>query len=167
MVLRSAQPERGPLAPPGRYQVRVTADGRSQTRPLEVQMNPNLKGVTQADLEEQFKLATQLRDRTSAAHEAVIRIRKVRAERQDRLPAGVLQELAAIEGELYQVKNRSPRDTLNYPVKLDNRLAALSRVVDSADARPTDQTYEVFKLLSRDLDVLLRRLDAVLRDERP
>jgi photosystem II stability/assembly factor-like uncharacterized protein len=166
LVLRSAQPERGPLAPPGRYQVRVTADGRSQTRDLQVQINPNLKGVTQADLEEQFKLATQLRDRTSAAHEAVIRIRKVRAERQGRLPAGVLEELAAIEGELYQVKNRSPRDTLNYPVKLDNRLAALSRVVESADARPTDQTYEVFELLSRDLDVLLRRLEALLQQVR-
>ena len=42
LVLRSAQAERGPLAPPGRYQVRVTADGQSQMRPLEVRMNPNL-----------------------------------------------------------------------------------------------------------------------------
>jgi hypothetical protein len=56
---------------------------------------------------------------------------------------------------------------LNYPVKLDNRLAALSRIVESADARPTDQTYQVFKLLSSDLDVLLRRLEGVLQKDLP
>jgi photosystem II stability/assembly factor-like uncharacterized protein len=178
MVLRSAQPERGPLAPPGRYQVRVTANALSQTRPLEVRINPNLKGVSQADLEEQFRLAVQIRDKTSAAHEAVIRIRALKAQVADRLKGNEDRLLAAraetfaaaagaVEGELYQVKNRSPRDTLNYPVKLDNRLAALSRIVESADARPTDQTYEVFKLLSSELDVLLRRLEGVLQRDLP
>jgi hypothetical protein len=178
MVLRSAQPDRGPLATPGLYQVRVTANGQSQTQPLEVRINPNLKGVSRADLEEQFKLAVQIRDKTSAAHEAVIRIRALKAQVADRLKGNDDRLLAAraeafvtaasaVEEELYQVKNRSPRDTLNYPVKLDNRLAALSRIVESADTRPTDQTYQVFKLLSRELDVLLRRLEGVLQKDLP
>jgi photosystem II stability/assembly factor-like uncharacterized protein len=178
LILRSAQAERGPLAPPGRYQVRVTANGQSQTRPLEVRMNPNLKDVTQADLEEQFKLAVQVRDKTSAAHQAVIRIRDLKAQVADRLKGNedrilaaradtLVAGLSAVEEELYQVKNRSPRDTLNYPVKLDNRLAVLGRIVDSADARPTDQTYEVFQRLSDDLDALLRRLEGVLQKDLP
>jgi hypothetical protein len=120
----------------------------------------------------------QVRDKTTAAHQAVIRIRDLKAQVADRLKGNedrilaaradtLVAGLSAVEEELYQVKNRSPRDTLNYPVKLDNRLAVLGRIVDSADARPTDQTYEVFKRLSDDLDALLRRLEGVLQKDLP
>ena len=56
-----------------------------------------------------------------------------------------------MEEEIYQVKNRSPKDPLNYPIRPNNRLAALQRVVESAEARPTDQSYEVFELLCGEL----------------
>ena len=178
MILRSANPALGPMAPPGRYQVRVTADGQARTQPLEVRMNPNLKAITSADLQAQFDLARQIRDRTSAAHEAVIRIRAIRAEVDGRLAkagdarlaaaaAPLLRALGGIEEELYQVKNRSPKDPLNFPIKLNNRLAALSRLVDSAEAKPTAQTYVVFEKLSADLAVLLSRLDAALARDLP
>jgi hypothetical protein len=178
MILRSSNPGQGPLAAPGRYQVRVTVDGVSRAQPLEVRPNPNLADVTARDLEEQFELARRIRDKTSAANEAVIRIRALRAQVEDRLArdgeaglraaaASFLQPLAEVEQELYQVRNRSPKDPLNYPIKLNNRLAVLSRVVESADARPTAQTYEVFDRLSRELDVLLRRLERSLSNELP
>jgi photosystem II stability/assembly factor-like uncharacterized protein len=178
LVLRSASPAQGPMAPPGRYQVRVTADGQARTQPLEVRMNPNLAAITVADLQEQFALAQQIRDRTSAAHEAVIRIRAIRGELDDRLAkagdaglaataAPLLRALSGIEEELYQVKNRSPKDPLNFPIKLNNRLAALSRLVDSAEAKPTAQTYVVFEKLSADLAALLSRLDAALARDLP
>jgi photosystem II stability/assembly factor-like uncharacterized protein len=176
MILRSAQPDRGPLAPPGRYQVRVTADGPAQTRSLAIEPNPLLADLTQSHLEEQFALATKIRDATSAANEAVVRIRDVKKQlaarlEQQRRPwlaaAPLLRELSAVEEELYQVKNRSPKDPLNYPVKLNNRLAALGRVVESADARPTDQSYQVFEKLSAELRVLLGRIEAALERELP
>jgi hypothetical protein len=166
------------MAPPGRYQVRVTADGQARTQPLEVRMNPNLAAITVADLQEQFALAQQIRDRTSAAHDAVIRIRAIRAEVDDRLAkdkdarvattaSTLLRALSGIEEELYQVKNRSPKDPLNFPIKLNNRLAALSRLVDSAEAKPTAQTYIVFEKLSADLAALLSQLDAALARHLP
>jgi hypothetical protein len=178
MILRSANPALGPMAPPGRYQVRVTADGQARTQPFEVRMNPNLKTITAADLQEQFTLAQQIRDRTSAAHEAVIRIRAIRDQVNDRLAkdkdarvaataSTLLRALGAVEEELYQIKNRSPKDPLNFPVKLNNRFAALSRLVDSAEAKPTAQTYVVFEKLSADLAVLLSRLDAALARDLP
>ena len=176
IILRSSSIDRGPLAPPGRYQVRLTASGLTRTEPLEVRMNPNLRGVTAADLEAQFRLASSIRDRTSAANEAVLRIRALREQveaRRARAPdlasasGPFLDRLAAIEGELYQVRNRSPKDPLNFPIKLNNRLSALLRHVDSSDAPPTDQSRVVFGKLSADLDLHQRALETTLARHLP
>ncbi|HEX2718023.1 MAG TPA: hypothetical protein VHM30_12605, partial [Gemmatimonadaceae bacterium] len=79
------------------------------------------------------------------------------------------------EDSIYQTKNRSNQDPLNYPIRLNNRIAALSGVVGGTDARPTDQSYSVFNTLSaqldiqlatlkRTLDTMLPRLNAALTD---
>ena len=75
--------------------------------------------------------------------------------------------LGAIEAEIYQVKNRSSQDPLNYPIRLNNKLAALAGVVGSADAAPTDQSTRVFDELSAALQVQLDRLKAVLDADVP
>jgi hypothetical protein len=87
------------------------------------------------------------------------------AERKAKAPRAFATEadrlvarLSAIEGEIYQVKNQSGQDPLNYPIKLNNKIAALSGVVASADARPTKQSYEVFDMLSAQLDTQLAAL---------
>jgi photosystem II stability/assembly factor-like uncharacterized protein len=176
MILRSAQPQLGPLASPGRFTVRLLVDGRSETRDLVVSKDPRLATVTQADLDEQLALTMQVRDKTSAANEGVVRIRDLKSEIADRVslahderitvPANALaKKLGAIEEELYQVKNQSPKDVFNFPVKLNNRLAALMRVLQSADARPTDQTYTVFKQLSAELNGHLEALEAIVRTD--
>jgi len=129
-------------------------------------MDPRLKGVTLADLQEQFGLAVKIRDRTSAANEAVIRIREVRGQVEDRLQQSNDRQLAeaaerllagigAVEEDLYQVRNRSRQDPLNFPIKLNNRLASLRRSVENGDARPTDAAYVVFEELAAELDAHL------------
>lgn len=70
-------------------------------------------------------------------------------------------KLLAIEEDLYQTKNRSGQDPLNFPIKINDRIAALGSSVEKGDARPTAAAYVVFKELSADLDVILRRLDSV------
>jgi photosystem II stability/assembly factor-like uncharacterized protein len=167
----------GPLAPPGRYQVRVTADGASAVRPLEVRRDPRSL-ATDADLQEQFELAKRINDRVGAAHRAVIRIRALKAQIQERAKAAgpksarlgiaataLVTKLTEIEGEIYQWRNQSNQDPLNFPIKVNNKLAALQGVVESADARPTAQSYEVFKVLSARLDASLAALDGVLASE--
>jgi hypothetical protein len=72
-----------------------------------------------------------------------------------------------IEGEIYQYRNRSSQDPLNYPIRLNNKLAALQGVVEGGDGRPTEQSYTVFKELSSRLDAELAKLDAVLKAELP
>ena len=79
----------------------------------------------------------------------------------------ITDELTAVEEAIYQTKNRSNQDPLNFPIRLNNKLAALGGVVASGDARPTDQDHAVFDELSAALQVQLDRLAAVIRDRIP
>jgi photosystem II stability/assembly factor-like uncharacterized protein len=167
MIVWSAQPQRGPKAPPGQYQVRLSASGKTLVQDLEVKIDPNLEGITQADLEEQFKLASEIRDKTSEANEAVIQIRKVRKElvEKDSIKHGaIINKLTEIEEALYQTKNRSNQDPLNFPIRLNNRLASLRRSVETGDAKPTAGSYQVFRELSTELEDYLKKQDGLIAE---
>jgi hypothetical protein len=172
---------RGPLAAPGTYQVRVTADGQTDTQPFAVRREPHvLKDVTDQDLREEFDLAIKVRDKASQANDAVLLVRGIKAqieERKARLDAKsapvakALDEfaaaLSAIEGEIYQVKLQSSQDPLNFPIKLNNKIAALQGVVESADVRPTEQEYSVFRTLSNRLDEQLGKMETATKTRMP
>ena len=70
--------------------------------------------------------------------------------------------LTAVEGELYQYQNRSTKDPLNFPPKLNNKIAVLLSVVDSGDGKPTEQSYSVFRDLSLRLTAEQARLQALV-----
>jgi hypothetical protein len=170
MIIWSARPQRGPYAPIGTYQVRLTALGKSHNTDFELEMDPNLEGVTAEDLQKQFDLAIQIRDKVSEANEAVILIRNIRSQANE-LKAStkvkaqideILSKMKVIEEDLYQVQNQSGQDPLNFPIKLNNRLASLQRSVESGQARPTDAAYVVFEELSGELENHLAKLDEVL-----
>jgi len=72
-------------------------------------------------------------------------------------------KLGAIEEDVYQVRNRSNQDPLNFPIKLNNRLAALGRSIETGDGKPTAGAYKVFEELSRELAVQQGRLDDALK----
>ena len=171
----------GPVAVPGSYKARVTAGAWSETQPFTVREDPRVKYTT-ADLQRQFDLLVQIRDRLSAANDAVTRIREVRGQIETVVghawgQAGAREigpkadslktKLAAIEEEIYQVKNQSGEDPLNFPIRLNNRISALASVVGSADAPPTDQAVAVFGQLSAMLQAQLDRLKAVLDTDLP
>lgn len=173
MIIWSARPQQGPKAPPGKYQVRFTAGDYAQTYGFELKMDPNLKGITEKDLQEQFEMAVKIRDKTSAANEAVIRIREVRKQltakmekakdaNLDAAAKPFLDKIAGIEQQLYQVKNQSNQDPLNFPIQLNNRLAYLRKSLENGDARPTDGVHKVFEELSKELEGHLKNLRAAM-----
>jgi hypothetical protein len=154
--------------------VRVTANGATETQPLVVRIDPRLTGVTAAHLREQFDFAMRVRARVSAANDAVIRIRRLRsaiADRVARAPSlasagdSASRALVGVEEALYQTRNRSGQDPLNFPIKLNNRIASVGRSVQRGDARPTAAAHVVFRELSAELDVELARLDRVMAGE--
>ena len=174
MILWGANPRNGPEAPLGKYQVRFTSGAYSKTFPFNVKMNPNLKGVTEADFKETFELAMKIRDRESAANEAVIRIREIRKQMDAGLKEtsdpvitayakDLTSKLTVIEEDLYQVRNRSGQDPLNFPIKLGNRISAVRRSLETGDGKPTAGVYKVFDELSKELDGQLAKLDNTLK----
>ncbi len=173
MIIWSARPTRGPRAPIGEYQVRLTVDGESQTQSFGIVMNPNLEGVTAADLKEQFDLAIKIRNRTSEANETVIQIQNIYQAIDTQDLAGslgaeaeeMMLKLSHIEQDLYQVQNQSPQDPLNFPIKLNNRLASLRRSIENGQAKPTDAAYQVFEELSKELDGHLGKYNTILNTD--
>ena len=77
------------------------------------------------------------------------------------------KKLTTVEEALYQTKNKSSQDPLNYPIRLSNKLAALSGVVGSADAAPTEQSLAVYADLASKIDKELLSLQGVLDQDVP
>lgn len=166
----------GPYAAPGTYQVRMTVNGVAQTQSFQVKKHPMHKDVTDADLQEQFDLVIRIRDKTSEANQAVIDIRRIKADVADRLSkssdarlktAGdnLVAALSEVEGEIYQVKNESGQDPLNFPIKVNNRLASLMSMINSGDGKPIGNAEPIFNALSGELKVLTDNVDRILAKE--
>jgi hypothetical protein len=168
----------GPVAPPGRYQVQLKIGGLTQTRSFEIVKDPRVR-ATQRDLEAQFRLLLQIRDRLSETHQAVLRCRDVRRQLEEivrraegrpeaaeavRAARELAERLRAIEAELWREDADSP---LAPPSALNFRLAALSTFVDSADYVPARQHRAVFRDLSARVEHHLRALRRIYRAELP
>ena len=162
----------GPTAPPGTYQVRMIVDGKAvSTERFVLKKDPRTK-ATAADLAAQFAFLINVRDRTTAANDAVKTVRWVKSQLDDRekrltgqakadfqaQAAPLRAELSVVEDSVYQTKNRSGQDPLNYPIRLNNKIAALAGVAGSAEAAPTRQTTDVYTGLSKQLDVELTKM---------
>jgi photosystem II stability/assembly factor-like uncharacterized protein len=168
----------GPLAVPGTYQVRLTANGKTLTQQFEVEKDPRLDSVTIADLTEQFTLSMKIRDELTQSDEIVILIRELKRQMDDRLKSNqdaalktsldqFREKLSAIEEDVYQVRNRSGQDPLNFPIKLNNKIAALGAHVAHGDGKPTAASYDVFDLLTKRLNEEQGKLDQALKADLP
>ena len=152
----------GPAVPPGRYTARLVADGTTLTSPLVVVRNPRLTDVTDADLRAQFAFARKVRDKAEEANQSVIRIRRVKAQLADRLKKSddailkskgdtLRAHASAVEENIYQVRNQSGQDPLNFPIKVNNRLATLLSMTERGDGAPTNNLPEIYEILNTEL----------------
>jgi len=173
----------GPIVVPGHYQVRLTANGHSETVPLEVVLDPRLKGTTSdrdlaalADL--QMKTWTDI----DALHRAVNQIRDTRArlETIKKWSAGkpaakpVLEaadalaaKFAPIEARLIQVQLAASEDNLRYPNMLNEQYDTFSQTLDSVDVRPTEPQLQVFAYLHGELGKALANWRSVAGTDLP
>ncbi|MBI3004784.1 MAG: glycosyl hydrolase [Ignavibacteriales bacterium] len=172
---------RGPVVAPGSYTVRLAVGKDTLRQTFELKKDPRLE-TTQEEFAEQFSLAMKIKDKLSAAHEAINTIREIKKQAEELTKKSANhpskntvadaakklgEKLSAVEEELIQVKIKSNQDALNYPIKLNNKLAALAGNVGSADTKPTRQQLEVFADLSARTDVQLTKLKDILATEVP
>jgi photosystem II stability/assembly factor-like uncharacterized protein len=162
----------GPAVPPGRYTIRLTADGQALTAPISVRRNPWITDVTDADLRAQYAFSKRVRDKAEEANQAVIAIRRVKAQLADRTRrsddaalksagATLSTNSSAVEENIYQVRNQSGQDPLNFPIKVNNRLANLLSMAERGDGPPTTHMPEILGILSAELKTYTDRLAEV------
>ncbi|HET6843788.1 MAG TPA: glycosyl hydrolase [Candidatus Angelobacter sp.] len=159
----------GPLALPGKYTVRLTVGTVSQTQPLEIMPDPRVKNVSMADLQKQFDLGMQVRDANTDLHRAINQIRELRAQLKtltqrfadDPKLKPLIQnaealdrKLTPVEEDLIQVNMTGSEANLAYPNKLNEEFDTFSSSIQG-DFTPTEQQYQVLKMLRGQLDQLL------------
>jgi hypothetical protein len=177
LIYWAASTTNGPLAPWGEYRVRLTAGGDQDEESFAILKDPRLTDIRQRDIDEQFALARRIVARTSDANSAVIRIRSCKTQIDQRIAAGdaevdsageaLKSALSRVEEAIYQVRLQSGQDPLNFPIRLNNKIAALLGVVESAEDRPTDQTYQVLDFLSGELQIEQDELGAIIQRDVP
>lgn len=166
----------GPRVVPGSYQAKLTAGGQAQTVSFEVRKDPRV-AATPADYQRRYDLHARIRDKLTETHDAITRLRDVRDQLKavaDRSKAAgkdttiavaanaLVKQLTAAEEALYQTKNKSSQDPLNYPVRLNNKLSQLTSTVDGADAPPTDQAAAVYADIAARINEQLAAIRDVL-----
>jgi hypothetical protein len=171
----------GPQAVPGNYKVKLTVDGESQEQEFEILKDPRTT-ATLADMQAKFDFLMEVRDKVSETHEAIADIRRVRKQMQQVTEKVKGQEdmkdvvekakeidkkMKAVEEELYQTKNQSRQDPLNYPIKLSNKLAHLNSLEGMSDFKPTKQSLSFQKEVSSQIDAQLSQWKEILEKEVP
>jgi photosystem II stability/assembly factor-like uncharacterized protein len=163
---------RGPAIVPGIYKVRLTANGKSQTQSFEVKRDPRLT-TTPEEYGRQLEVALQIHNKLSQSNEAVIQIRDIRKQLDEYVARvkdakvsdaakALAKNLTVVEEALYQTKNRANEDPLNFPIKLNNKLAALEGTVESSDNAPTVQSTQVYEDLASQVNSQLEKLKRIV-----
>ena len=171
----------GPMAVPGTYKVKLTVDDQSMESDFEILKDPRSESSIEG-LQSQFDFLISVRDKVSEIHTGIKDIRDVKKqikgltdkiadeeEYKDLVEQGKLinKELTEIEETLYQTKNRSGQDPLNFPIRLNNKLAHLSGVAGRGDYPPTDQTIAVRDELVTQIDEQLDKLQSIMETKVP
>ncbi len=155
----------GPQAVPGTYTVRLERDDDVLEQEFDILADPRT-GLSQTQLEEQFSFIQSINDKVTESHEAIIQIRAIRDQMNDYQGKIADQEgmeeiieyatttdsiLTVVEEALYQTKNQSRQDPLNFPIRLTNKLAHLNSLTQGAYP-PTAQAKEVKAELTSKID---------------
>ena len=168
----------GPKAVPGKYKAVLKVGDEEQSIQFEVVKDPRASASIE-DLQAQADFIAGVRDKLSQVHRRIKHMRDVRSQigalkkRLDKKEhADLIQQadaitkkLTEIEETLYQTKNQSRQDPLNFPIRLNNRLSGVVSVVSTGDNAPTRQAIQVRDELVRLIDKQLKDLDSVLKDD--
>ncbi|TDW95770.1 WD40/YVTN/BNR-like repeat-containing protein [Dinghuibacter silviterrae] len=165
----------GPKAAPGHYSARFRYDKDSVDVPFVIKGDPNY-ALTEADYDAQAGFLLQVRDKFDDVQKAILRLRSVRTQLGDlnsrldtaqnkdirKYADSLSHRLTKIEEALYQTKSKSSEDMLNYPIKINDKLAGVYNTASVGYTTPSKQVRDVFADLSAKADVQLTALKEVL-----
>ena len=169
----------GPRAIPGNYKVSLNVNDEEQTESFTILADPRAES-TLADMQQQFAFIKDVNKTMDDAHKSIKKIRAVNKQLgafQKQYAAdenvkelvekakALEEQLSNIEKELYQTKNRSGQDPLNFPIKLTNKLGHLNSLVSMGDFAPTEQDIAVKNELTGEIEKQLAAFNTILNDE--
>jgi hypothetical protein len=171
----------GPVALPGSYKVRLIYNNDSLQSDFSIIKDPR-SDVSLEQLKEQFDFLIEVRNKVSETSEAILKIRKARAqinELTSKLSNDSIYDpirefsdsintlITKVEETLYQTKNQSRQDPLNFPIKLNNKLAHLMMLTSIGDYQPTQQAFEFKQEVTESINKALADLNEILETQIP
>ena len=166
----------GPKAIPGKYFAKLSINGKSKETEFFILKDERSKSTIN-ELKNQFNFLIEIRDKISEIHQSISDMRfvtnqintfKSKIENNKEIITkmkNLIDEIKVIENELYQTKNKSRQDPLNYPIKLNNKLAHLSSVAGNGNYKPTDQMIEVKNELIKKINQELKKWDLIKKEK--
>lgn len=169
---------RGPKAAPGEYFAKFKTGKDSAEVKFTILGDPNYK-ATQTEYEEQLKFLLTARDKFSEIIKALKNIKDIRQQMTDLtaragkdLPKEIKQQVDSInrqmkevEEALHQTKAKSSQDVLNYPIRLDDKLAGIYNAAAAGNAAPSKQAKDAYAELTVLIDTELAKLKKVMNDD--
>jgi photosystem II stability/assembly factor-like uncharacterized protein len=162
----------GPMALPGKYKVELTVNDTKETQGFNILRNP-VSEVTESEMKAQFDFINDINKKMTEIHQALKNVQKIRGQ------VGVLKEavkntethkallefadalvkdITKIEEALYQTKSKSGQDPLNFPIRLNNKLAHLNSLTRIGNYAPTQQAIDFKNDIVKDIDLELKNL---------
>lgn len=165
----------GPKVTPGQYQVRLKVDDAVQEQSFTILKDPRLT-ASQEELEQQYAFLMDIHQKVSEVNQAIANIRTVRSQLnalkervadEDRLQPVVAaadslnKQMTEVEEALYQTKNQSRQDPLNYPIRLGNKLAHLLSLYSIGQSQPPQQAFAFKEEITEKINVELAQWEAI------
>jgi hypothetical protein len=167
----------GPAAPPGQYTAELKIEDKTVKTQFDILLDPRSEGTAE-DRQVQFEFLLGIRNKLDETHDAIRNMRDIKSQIKSlnsRIDinkfAEVIKEgerldslMTDIEKVLYQTKLESNQDMLNYPIKLNNKLAHVASLASMGIYRPTDQMIAVKVEITKEIDIELKKW-YVIKDE--
>ncbi|MBC6490552.1 WD40/YVTN/BNR-like repeat-containing protein [Flavihumibacter stibioxidans] len=165
-------------AAPGNYFARIRVGKDSAEVPFVLKADPNYK-ITQSDYEAQFSFLREVQGKFNDVQKGIKDIRSLRTQLTDfvtrqgkdcpkevkALADSIKKQLTSTEEALYQTKAKSFQDVLNFPIRLNDKLAGVFNTANSGNMAPSKQSREVYAELARQCDAELARLKKIRTED--
>ncbi|WP_299013085.1 sialidase family protein [uncultured Polaribacter sp.] len=171
----------GPMALPGNYKVELTVNETKMSQNFNLLRNPSSE-ATESDMKAQFDFINDINTKMTEIHKALKNVKKVRNQvgllkksikDKEKYKAlldyadTLLKGMTVIEEALYQTKSKSGQDPLNFPIRLNNKLAHLNSLTRMGNYAPTQQAIDFKNEITKDIDAELVKLNALFNSGVP
>ena len=162
----------GPMALPGEYTVELSVNDKTQKQSFSLLRNP-VSEASEEDMKAQFEFINDINKKVTEIHTALKNVKKVstqiaalkksiadKKKHKELIDFAdtLVKEMTAIEVVLYQTKSKSGQDPLNYPIRLNNKLAHINSLTRVGNYKPTQQEVDFKNEITKKIDIELAKL---------